>query len=149
MGGRRKAKRDENEEKSGRVLRRRFRTLPLSVMISFSVLLAGIYCICFWKMELVIRIVLSICSCSSFDFPSLRISSIRETSSGEKRIPCLLALVISASMTGARSRPVFPLVRAAAIRISSSFAGSMPFRAGLFIHSSTVVISFLLIVQCL
>ena len=29
--------------------------------------------ICFWKIELVIRIVLSICSCSSFVFPSFRI----------------------------------------------------------------------------
>ena len=95
------------------------------------------------------RIVLSICSCSSCDFPSFRISRIRETSSGEKWIPCLLAPVIRASMTGARSRPDFPFVRAAAIRISSSFAGSMFFSAGSFIHSSTVIISFPVIAQCL
>ncbi len=68
------------------------------------------YDICFWKIELVMRIVLSICACSSFVFPSFNISRINETSSGEKRIPCLDALVISASMTGARSRPDFPFV---------------------------------------
>ena len=75
---------------------------------------------------LVIFTVLSICSCSSLLFPSFIISRIRLTSSGEKRIPCLFAFVIRASIMGASSRPVFPEVLDAAILISSSFAGSIP-----------------------
>ena len=75
-------------------------------------------------------------SCSSGDFPSFRTSRIRETSSGVKRSPFLLALVIRLSMTGARLRPVLPWVCCAASLISSSLAGSIDFIAGWFIHCS-------------
>src|SRR5699024_5969590 len=51
------------------------------------------------------------------------------------------ALVISASMIGARSRPDLPEVFSAAIRISSSLTGSIFFIAGLFIHSFIFLIS--------
>ena len=84
------------------------------------------FLLCFWKMELVIFTVLSICSCSSLLFPSFIISRIRLTSSGENRIPCLFAFVIRASIMGASSRPDFPEVLDAAILISSSLAGSIP-----------------------
>lgn len=100
------------------------------------------YFVCFFRRELVIFTVRSICSCSSLLFPCFNISSISVTSSGEKRIPCLLAPVMRASMTGARSLPDLPFVLSAAIRISSSFAGSRFFIAGLFIQSSIDIISF-------
>ena len=102
-------------------------------------------CLLRLNIELVICTVLAICSCSSLLFPCFSISRIRVTSSGVNWIPCLFALVIKASMTGARSFPVLPEVFDAAIRISSSLAGSIFFIAGLFIHSSAVIyiISFL------
>lgn len=100
----------------------------------------------FFRRALAMRTVLSICACSSFDFPSFRSSRISEISSGEKRIPFLFAFVIRASRTGARSLPDFPLVFVAAVRISSSFTGSIFCNIGcsiqLFIYYSLQKIVF-------
>ena len=100
----------------------------------------------FFKSELASRTVLSICICSSFDFPSFKSSKINEISSGEKRIPFLFAFVIRARRIGARSLPDFPFVFAAAVRISSSFAGSIFCNIGcsiqLFIYNSLQRIMF-------
>lgn len=105
------------------------------------------YYFLFFKSALAIRTVLSICDCSSLDFPSFRSSRIKEISSGEKRIPFLFALVIRARRTGARSFPDFPFVFAAAVWISSSFTGSIFCNIGcsiqLFMYNSLQKIIFM------
>ena len=79
-------------------------------------------------------------------FLLLKSSKINEISSGEKRMPFLFAFVIRARRIGARSLPDFPFVFVAAVRISSSFAGSIFCNIGcsiqLFIYNSLQRIRF-------
>ena len=105
MGSSKKEKRDEDKKE-----RRRFLGLLLS-FLSSGVL--GDHF--FFIKELTILMVLSICACSSLDFPSFIISRIRDISSPEKLMPFLFAFVIRAIMMGARSRPDLPAVWEAAI----------------------------------